>query len=500
MGLTVAKASLTVVEGAQSYSTTQTVTNRRFRGTVTITGGTVTFDNCWFYGPGFWMVRVTGGTVTFQNCEFGIGLIDVTDEDPNGWQYDDHYAELALQHGGGTYTLTSSYIHHADDLVRIGTDCTITDCYLSDLTIDTGSHSDAIQCTGGTGWTIRDSNIQAVASAELNAGTGVNAGIFVAPDLADISGFRIEGNQINTTALYAIFNNDNATFDNDGGSIRYNVLSGYTNAAITETASTPAERWGNVDENGTAISGESAVAAGDIVQTKTIADTGDGSETFAFDSTPTVGNLVVIVAGSKSASFGGLQSSDITEICGIDGNDGGTGDPDCKIFAKLYETADANAYAVTNAGSNRIGLVGVEIEGPADPINADDADQNKTSGTATTDWGTPTITATVSSSIAIAGIASAQGGTISLDAGASDWTLASQVDTQSFNSTVGLAYKVLSSTGDEDCQFDNTSSQKHATAIANFELTGGGGGGSSDSQSAMVSGSRLAGSQSKVMF
>ncbi len=139
---------LTAYSGPSNVSTNGTVIDSKTITTgLVITGDNITIRKCLIRATGFfWNVLndYDGGTnLLIEDCE--IDSLDNTTGDS------------AIN--CANTTVRRCDIHSAIDGMKVGTNVTIEDSYIHDLTVFGDSHNDAIQCLGTTGLTIRHNTI-----------------------------------------------------------------------------------------------------------------------------------------------------------------------------------------------------------------------------------------------------------------------------------------------------------------------------------------------------
>jgi hypothetical protein len=199
VGLTVAKGTLTL-DTRTSITANETVTERYFPNGIRVSNNAVvSFTNCWFYGGGTHSLRVSASTVTVTNCEFGITLAE-------GWDEDTHVVSIQLWNdgAGGTFNVSESYFHHGGDAIRLAANDVVHRCYVHDLVLADGDHADAVQCIGGSDWSITDSYIDCNNSGYLPGAVTPNRAIQVGASAGAVTGYKITANYMDSEGFYTL--------------------------------------------------------------------------------------------------------------------------------------------------------------------------------------------------------------------------------------------------------------------------------------------------------
>lgn len=182
--------NLTVVSGNQTYGPSyngQTISNQEFRGFVTVTGGNITFVNCWFRGGTApskrWLLDSRNGSNTV--------VIDSTFAPMNPSVYIDGVI-------ASNTTLERVDISGTVDGVKASDNVIIRNSYIRDMSWfasdpDQGggsTHNDGVQILNG-------SNIQLIHNTITPAGqNGSNAAVQITQDFGAVGSVLIEKNYV----------------------------------------------------------------------------------------------------------------------------------------------------------------------------------------------------------------------------------------------------------------------------------------------------------------
>jgi hypothetical protein len=463
VGLTVAKNTLTL-DTRTSITADETITGRYFPNELIITGNTdVSFTDCWFYSGGTNSLRNAGtGTVTVTNCEFGITAAE-------GYDEGDHLVDVSLS--GPNIVCTETYFHHAQDFVRLGDNSTYSRCYMHHHVVTETSHADGVQSTGSVDWSVTDCTVINDYAPDVGlGGDGINRAFHIAPDFSPVTGFTIADNFIDGVGFYSFAVSPLAT-----GSVTGNRFGRGTDSPIYPTTFGPAahithsdNRWFDTLES---LDGEDeAVASGDIIQVKVFTGDNATSASLAFDSTPTLGNLVVLCLS--------IRSNTVAQVTGLPGEFTAAVTPQYSTGStvfnhQMYLVSDGadNSFSVSWTTSASYTMALIEVEGPvASPLDVGNSSDQPV--TASTSMATAAVTTTVADTIVIGHIGSRDS-----HGGISAWSNSyiEIVDSIGFPGAgapagMGVAYLVLSATATTSTTATTAISRRWGSTIAAYEL------------------------------
>jgi hypothetical protein len=145
-GAGISVGSLTTISGNQSYTTAQTVSLKRFTGTVAVDAAVaVVFDRCQFEGTGIntYPLNLNAGVgCTVSYCTF------ITASGTSG------LSSIKTPLGGGAgHTINRCDVSGCENIMSLNPSTTVTECYLHDAKIDAdpSGHPDVIELFGAVG-------------------------------------------------------------------------------------------------------------------------------------------------------------------------------------------------------------------------------------------------------------------------------------------------------------------------------------------------------------
>lgn len=188
------EATTSTVSSLTTSSDGQVIENTQINGMLTINHHNVTVSDCVARGI---VVEANGG----GPVPTGV-LIEYTEVDMTAVAAD-AYNAIRLR-PSSEVTLDHCYIHEVGRGVAIGTDATITNCYIHANRTWSGAHRQAIICSGpGSGFVISDNTL-------YSSGAGNSSAISLYGDNGVIDGALIEHNLISTSGGYGIYGGSEA--------------------------------------------------------------------------------------------------------------------------------------------------------------------------------------------------------------------------------------------------------------------------------------------------
>lgn len=199
--------------------------------------GAVTITRSKLVGSGYWVINSrSGGTLTLEDCE-----IDATGSGEGTY---------AVHTWGGTLTVTRCWVHGADNGIGVGSNTTVSDCFVNGLTKPGTSHPDGVEFNGGgssiliQGNTIDATAVSATSALQTNNENGAISDLTIDSNILRGGGYALYFDASKTTSLWTgVVVTDNQIEDYTYGPI-------YTNQVGRITFDT----WsGNVDNAGDPI-------------------------------------------------------------------------------------------------------------------------------------------------------------------------------------------------------------------------------------------------------
>ncbi len=153
------------------------IENLEIQGTLRIEAKNVVVRNVWVYGSEFWSVYVASGSARFENVEIG---------------HPSHLGSRGI--GGDNITAVNVDIHHVEDGIKLGSNCTYSGIHVHDLASPSSSpHSDAVQVEGGA----KNSTVKNSILSSTRGSVNGNAAVFVKSDLGLPSNITFSNNYLN---------------------------------------------------------------------------------------------------------------------------------------------------------------------------------------------------------------------------------------------------------------------------------------------------------------